>query len=213
MLRTHPGGGQYDCLTITSPTGQGGIIQLNRSGTIQVHERFDQGRVDGWEPTEWDEYLRADPRNFIDRLERAGGLTRPAHVPSSVPMTLTCRVLAALAATAVKTVHRIEIQSGYIDGSGYGGGPNAMLDSFAGIPDDLRRTRHGDLFDEPGYRFWIVMRNDAPLLAFEQDTATAWTRHHKDGIDLMASYRRSRRNLLVVTLDILRLADNADSHS
>lgn len=213
VLRTHPGGGQYDCLTITSPTGQGGSIQLNRNGTIQVHERFDSGPVDGWEPTEWDEYLRADPRDFLERLERAGGLPRPAHVPSSVPMTLTCRVLAALAATAVKSVRRVEIQSGYVDSSGYGGGPNAILDSFAAVPDDLRRSHNGDLFGEPGYRFWIVMRDDVPILAFDQDTAMSWTKHHKQGIDLMESYRRSRRNLLVVTLDVLRLADNADAHS
>ena len=59
---THPGGGQYDCLTITSPTGVGGAVQLNRNGTIQVHDRFD-GRSDAeWEHTDWDNYLRADPR-------------------------------------------------------------------------------------------------------------------------------------------------------
>jgi hypothetical protein len=208
VLRTHPGGGQYDCLTITTPTAQGGTIQLNRHGTIQVHERFDGRPVEGWEPAEWDDYLRAAPREFLDRLERASGLTRPANVPSSVPMTLTCRVLAALASTAVKSVHGIEIQPGYIDTSGYGGGPNETLDTFRAIPDDLRRTQDGDLFDEPGYRFWIVMRNDVPILAFEQNKGMAWTPHHPEGLDLMASYRRSRRNLLVVTLDLLRLADN-----
>lgn len=208
VLRTHPGGGQYDCLTITTPTAQGGIIQLNRHGTIQVHERFDGRSVEGWEPVEWDEYLRADPREFLDRLERASGLTRPARVPSSVPMTLTYRVLAALAATAVKAVHRIEIQPGYIDTSGGGGGPNDALHSFPSIPDDLRRMRAGDLFGESGYRFWIVMRNDVPILAFEQDKGMGWTPHHPEGFDLMASYRRSRRNLLVVALDLLRLADN-----
>ena len=208
LLRTHPGGGQYDCLTMTSTTTRGGTIQLNRHGTIQVHERFDERPVEGWEPTEWDEYLRADPREFLDRLERASGLTRPAHVPSSVPMTLTYRVLAALAATAVKSVHRIEIKSGYIDTSGYGGGPNDALDSFPSLPGDLRRARDGDLFGEPGYRFWIVMRDGVPILAFEQDMGMAWTPHHEEGLDLMAKYRRSRRNLLVVTLELLRLADN-----
>jgi hypothetical protein len=208
VLRTHPGGGQYDCLTITTPTAHGGTIQLNRHGTIQVHERFDGKPVENWEPVEWDDYLRADPREFLDRLERESGLTRPAQVPASVPMTLTYRVLAALAATAVKSAHRNEIQPGYIDTSGYGGGPNDALDSFPSIPDDLRRTREDDLFGQAGYRFWIVMRNDVPILAFEQDMGMAWTPHHSEGLNLMKSYLHSRRNLLVVALDLLRLADN-----
>lgn len=208
VLRTHPGGGQYDCLTITSPTASGGTVQLNRHGTVQVQERFDGRPVEGWEPTEWDEYLRCDPRTFLDRLERASGLTRPGHVPSAVPMTLTLRVLAALAATAVKSVHPVEVQAGYIDTSGYGSGPNDALDSFPFLPDELRRARDDDLFGEPGYRFWVILRDDAPILAIEQGCGRAWTPHGVEGLDLMASYEQSRRNVVVVALDLLRRADN-----
>lgn len=208
ILRTHPGGGQYDCLTITSPAGDGGSVQLNRNGTIQVHARFD-GQPDAeWPPTEWIDYLAADPREFLGRLERASGLSAPAHVPPSDPTTLTYRLLAALAATGLKSVHPIEIQSGQFDTSGGGGGPNEALDSFPAIPAELRRDQSDDLFQQAGYRFWIVLRDRVPILAFEQDAGMAWTQHHGEGFDLMGLYELSHHNLLVVALELLQLADN-----
>jgi len=208
VVHTHPGGGQYDCLTITSPTGDQGTVQLNRNGTIQVHDRFDGRSGDQWEPTDWDDYLRADPRAFLDRLERAAGLPTPPHIPPSDPMTLTYRVLAALAATAVKTVHPIEIQSGQIDSTGYDAGPNEALDSFPAIPEQLRQPRADDLFGRAGYRFWIVLRDRVPILTLEQNEGMAWTGHHGAGADLMGLYEEARHNLLVVTLELLRLVDN-----
>jgi hypothetical protein len=208
VIHTHPGGGLYDCLTITSPTGDGGTVHLNRNGTIQVHARFDGRPDEDWEPTDWDDYLRADPRDFLDRLERACGLPTPAHVPSSRPATLTYRLLAALAATAVKSVHPIEIHSGQLDTSGYDSGPNLALDSFSGIPEERRRAQDDDLFRQAGYRFWIVLRDHVPILAFDQEVGMAWTQHHGEGFDVMDLYERSRHNVLIVALELLRLADN-----
>jgi len=208
VVHTRPGGGQYDCLTITGPEGTSGTVQLNRAGTIEVHERFDGLSADRWDPTGWDEYLRADPREFLDRLERAAGLPTPSRVPPTEPMTLTYRVLAALAATAVKSVHPIEIQPGQFYTSDYGGGPNDALDSFPAIPETLRREQAADLFGFPGYRFWILLRDQVPILAFEQHEGMAWTPHLDDGIDLMGLYDLERHNLLVVTLELLRIADN-----
>ena len=103
LLRTHPGGGQYDCLTIARPGFDGGRIELNRNGRIHVDARFDDGSVE-WRPVEWDDYLRADPREFLLRLEAAAGLPAPGHVPQATNVTLTLRVLAAVAATAVKWI-------------------------------------------------------------------------------------------------------------
>lgn len=208
ILRTHPGDGQYDCLTITMPDLQGGTIQLNRNGTIQVQETF--GRVDAapWEPTDWDEYLRDDPRSFLVRLEAAAGLQAPLHVPSATALTLTYRSLAALTATAVKSVHPIMVHSGYFDTSGYDAGPNALLDAFTGIPQHLRDPRRDDLFGEPGYRFWIVTRNEVPILAIEQVEGLAWSTHHIEPINLIHEYQRSRRSINVTALELLRRADN-----
>lgn len=117
LIRGHPGGGQSDCLWLLPLIGNQGDVRLNRVGTIQVLDRFDGRPADEWGATTWNDYLFAEPRGFLDRLERAAGLPTPTHVPTATPRTLTYRVLAAIAATAFKTVHPIEIQQGYMSES------------------------------------------------------------------------------------------------
>lgn len=207
ILRTHPGGGQYDCLTITTPTADGGTIQLNRRGTIQVHRPFGEIASSAWEPVQWDEYLRDDPREFLGRLEAAAGLSAPPRVPASTPLTLTYRALAAIASTAVKGVHPIDIQPGYIDTSGYGGGPNSMLDEFTAVPPELRSRLTGDLYDEPGYRFWIVTRNAVPLIALEQARGIAWWPHRSESLNLITEYNESKRSVNMLAMKLLSFAD------
>jgi hypothetical protein len=208
LIRAHPGGGQSDCLwVLPTITGQGDI-RLNRNGTIQVLERFD-GRPSQWEPTDWDVYFRADPREFLGRLEAEAGLPAPSQVPSATPRTLTLRVLAAIAATGVKSVQGIEIVPGLIDSSDGSGGINQQaFDSFSAIPDESLRVQDDDLLGEPAYRFWFVYRDGIPVLAFEQTRALAWTQHHDIGWPVMYLYVESRRHLLVTALKLLRRVDH-----
>lgn len=187
-MRMHPAGGQAECLTLSAASGGPGEILLNRNGTIQVPTRFD-GRTSAWEPTPWDDYLRADPRDFVNRLEVASGLPTPVAVPPATPRTLTLRVLAALTATAVKSVHPIEIELGMIDTSGYGAGPySAGFESFPQIPGSLLEPRADDLFGIAEYRFWFVLRDGVSVLAFEQEQGLAWTPHREAPFDLMKIY-------------------------
>lgn len=67
-----------------------------------------------------------------------------------------------------------------------------------------------DRFDgrPPGYRFWVVLRDRFPILAFEQNKGMAWTPHYDDGFDLTGLYDLSRHNLVISTPELLRLADN-----
>lgn len=207
MLRAYPGGGISDCLWLLPASGGPGDVRLNRSGTIQVLERFD-GRDSAWPPTSWDRYIQADPKRFLMRLEAEAGLPAPTTVPASTARTLTLRVLATIAATGVKSIEPIEIASGMIDTSGYGGGANFQaFDAFA-IPDELREPLPDDLLGQPGYRFWFVMRDGDPILAFEQDRALAWTHHHDVAFSVMELYRESRRHLLVTALKLLRQVDD-----
>lgn len=204
LIRGHPGGGQYDVLWIRSADDGGpGSVPLNRNGTIQVHERFDGRPAEGWEPTPWQEYLSADPRSFLLRLEEAAGLRPPSTTPSSTPTTLTYRVLAAVAATAVLTVHPVDIEEGFIDTSGYGGGPNAHLEAFDIGPECLA-ARPTDLFGEPGYRFWIVLRDGSPLVAVDQSNARAWSASGGPPVDLVDLHRASGRDVAVVAGEVLR---------
>ena len=209
LTRAHPGGGQSDCLWIMPVSGDGGDVRLNRRGTIQILKRFDGRPADSWGPVEWDEYLRADPHSFLHEMEAAAGLPAPAEVPASTPTTLSCRVLAAIAATAIKSVHPIDIQPGFIDTSGYGRGPNQALDSFPSIAQELLLPRDDDFYREPGYRFWIVVRDEEPVLALEQREGLAWTRHHDGPFSVMDLYEESRRHLLVTALKLFRRVDHA----
>lgn len=209
LIRAFPAHG-YDLLWIQAASNiEKGDIRLNRNGTIQVHKRFD-GRppAEDFGATEWDAYLRADPHDFLLALEASAGLAKPTQVPATTPTTLVYRIFAAIASTAVKSVHPIDIQSGYINTDGYGGGPNPVLDTFPSIPNGLRHPKAGDFDDEPGYRFWIVHRDGKPVLVVEQTEALAWTRHHDVAFPLMGLYEESRRHLLVTALKLLRRVDH-----
>lgn len=208
LIRGHPGSGQYDLLWIMQKPGSGGDIRLDRNGKIQIWGRFDGRPEIDWQPTPWDDYMRADPLNFLDRLETAAGLVAPDKVPTATETTLTYRILAALAATAIKSVHPIEIQQGYIDTSGCGGGPHPVLEKF-GIDGELLRTREDDFFTEPGYRFWIPVRDGEPLMALEQTSATAWFPGSTKSVDVMKLYKAGYRDTAVAAAALLRHAIGA----
>jgi len=205
LFRGHPGSGQYDVLWIVGVPNPGVDVRLNRTGTIQVHGRADGGREIQWQPTSWIEYLGSDSRAFIQRLEAAAGWPGPAEVPPSTPETLTYRVLAALAAMGTKTVHPIGIAQGYIDTSGYGGGPNTALRDFS-IPSHLTDVRSEDFYGEPGYRFWLPCRDGAPFAAIEQTSATAWFLNRSAHLDLRMAYRELHKEPALVAAEVLRTA-------
>jgi hypothetical protein len=207
LIRGHPGGGQSNCLWLLPLIDDKGDVRLNRVGTIQVLERFDGRSAVGWRPTEWSEYLFAKPRGFLDRLEREAGLPTPSPIPGPTPRTLTYRVLAAIAASAFKSVHPIEIQQGFVDSSGYDAGQNPSLDGFPIDPERLR-SQPDDFFGEARYRFWIVVRDEVPVLAVDQADAFAWTPDDSSPLQLMGLYERSQRHLLTTALEVLCRVDN-----
>ncbi len=204
VIRAHPGGGQYDLLRILPKPAGLGEIALNRNGTIQILGRFD-GQEACWPPTDWDDYFRSEPHSFLLRLEDAAGLPQPPSVPKATARTLTLRVLAAIAATAVKSVHPIEMEPGYIDTSGYGGGPNReAFELFPQIPANLVTPQTGDFLDEPGYRFWFVHRDGTPIMAFEQNLGMAWGRTDPAVVNVMEVYVKSGRDVVVTAAELFR---------
>lgn len=140
-------------------------------------------------------------------MEAAAGLPAPTEVPASTPTTLTYRVLATIASTAIRSVHPIDIQPGYIDTSGYGGGPNEALESFSSIDEGLLLADDHDFNGLAGYRFWIVVRDEEPVLALEQREGLAWTLHHAEPFSVMGLYEKSRRDVVVTALKLFRRVD------
>jgi len=207
LIRGDPKGGMSDLLWLSAKSGQGGDVRLNRMGAITVWERFDGRPADAWPETSWDEYLWADPYDFLERLEAAAGLPAPSKVPAATPTTLTYRVLAAIASTAVKSVEPVDIQMGFMDTTDYGNGPNKALAVFTSISEELLAPGPDDFWGEAGYRFWILVRAGDPVLAFEQEQGRVFTRHHQGPFDLMHLYEESRRHLLVTALKLFRRVD------
>lgn len=184
LLRGFPGGGQYDVLWLLGRDGDPCDIRLNRNGTIQVCGRSAAGPSGEWPPTGWDEYLAGDREEFALRLQAAAGLVPRRRALPPVPHTVVVGVLAAIAERIARGVHRVDVQLGYIDTSGHGGGANPALAAFD-IDRTLLAASADDLFGEPGYRFWIVFVDGLPVLTFETSQALAWRAPRGDRLDLI----------------------------
>ncbi len=179
LIRTHPVGGGYDCLSLRGPgvlEGQDGLsIDLNRAhGRIHTKANHD-GSKGTDEPREWDAYLQ-DPDDFTNRLEEAAGLPSAEAHPLS-PTVAVYKTIAALTAVGAFT-EGFDVSEGFVDSTG-------QSDSFeadwwptmrALDPDGLTEPISGskpDPYCRAGYRFWRVRRHDFDLV-FETSTASMW---------------------------------------
>ena len=180
----HPGGGQSDVLWLINRKKKKlgfGEIMLNRAGTIQIPNRFDQapGRLD--EPISWESYIAGDHRSFLRNIENAAGLPSVRRSPRSTSRVLAYMAMHHLLAknfvvSVTKSGPKYTLRNGYFDTSGEGGGVNPDLRDM-GFHEELFRPLESDLFDEPSYRFWILYFYDSEKgsvaeAAFEESTGT-----------------------------------------
>ena len=178
LMEAHSGGGQYDQLCLyprPTPGDASFLVSLNRVGSAYF------GGLSGEPWTSiWTDVLAAeDPKDVVDEMERLARLTSSAHVPPSTPDVLTVRAIAALLAPKAFERGRWECRNGCLDSSGGDSGVRERL--FAAFPlcrERRYQTRPDDLFGEPAYRFWFVLRDDEPVLAFE-DNGLVWDRHEE----------------------------------
>ena len=195
VLRTHPSGGQADCLTLVGlGESRPPIFQLNRVGEIQACGHLDGQYIEDLVRWPWRDYLAQDSERFILELETSSGLVASEHA-APTDAALTYRVLAALAATQFKADRRLTVEPGYIDTSGYGAGPNEKaFAAFPWIEASLLRPRDTDPFGEARYRFWFLSRSGIPLLAFEQESGQVWNTYDRRPIRLRELYRRTEHD-------------------
>ncbi len=205
VIETHPGGGQYDCLTIIDrEANDGGCITLNRVGGVHVLRRFDDPRV--VQPYDryhdfWGAYLEASPRKVLRALERRAGLPDVSSVPATTPSTLSIRFAAACVAPTAFGIRRWEWRNGFEDTSGWVGGPREELFTAFPIIAARRAIRDDDDPLAPEHRFWFLLRDDEPITAMEA-TGTAWTREGRR-VALIEAYRSAGRRLLPVVDEVL----------
>ena len=191
VIETHPGGGQYDCLSLyRRNSGTPRLVaHLNLLGHITPQSWFDQPD-DGPETRfNWFEVLAAQDRrtHVIAQLERIEGLSSPSATPSTTKASIGPRVLSRFATSASISTRRWWISNGVYDSSGMDGGIQDWVSDIEGV--SLHRLPD-DFGGEPAYRFWYVLDNEGkPFTAIDVDLGVAWRRDgNGEPIDLMAVY-------------------------
>jgi len=171
IVEEHPGGGQYDCLTIVG-RGEGDFetIHLNRVGSAFVWSQGSSWRW-AWRGI-WNELATSSDFRFgVELLEHHTGLARVDSTPPAEHHTVAYRLIAAaLLANLGAQTWRASFDFG---GETWTGLP---VPSWVPRPD----------------RSWLLHRDRQPVLAIDCDTGVA-VRSDGRRFDLMAVYEVDRR--------------------
>lgn len=206
VIETHPGGGQYDCVSIfdiSSPDGRL-IAHLNLTGHLTPESWF---RLNTRRPS-WKAIATSPNRRkrVIEALERSEGLEAPVSTPSATPSSLAIRAIAAfLERCTLATRPRWEMANGYYDSSL---GCQEREDCFSALPlvAAHRAANHESfMLGIPEYRYWFLteVRDDTaprPRMAFDQVDGLAWDRERT--YDLIGLYRGNGRSLDRLVSDV-----------
>lgn len=206
-VETHPGGGQYDCVTLfvraegDDAEHRGGwrrCLDLNKATPLD-HLTHAGWSGDG-ERFNWlDVLLSPDLRaQVIAPLERAEGLEAPASTPSTVASTVSVRLLAAFASRVAFTRKPWVLLNGYLDSDG---GSEARDDLFAAVPaigEHRQAHREDDLLGTPEYRYWFAVEGEPnnhgrPHMAVDTRQGIAYTQ--TGTVDLLDRYRDLGRRI------------------
>jgi len=195
VYEMHPADGMYDILAVGRITqdGFGGEhLKMNREGSLHLFP----DRI-GW--MKWGEVFSAeDPHDIVHRIEAALNL-RPMYKPITKPRTLTYRLIARVLTSLVDDRHRWDARMGFLDTSGYGGGPRHQVDEL--FPNALDHVQH--LPNLPPWsrrrHLWILGYDiDSPKphpIAVLSDDANLFLPGKKGTVDLMDRYNANGRHL------------------
>lgn len=177
VIETHPGGGQYDCLSIYDKDNQN-IVHFNRAGRMTVFKRFDGRRT----PPPFDIWStmceQSNQKEILNKVSDLIGLPAPSKIPASTPTTLAYRFIAELLTHGAFSKEQWECRNGYEDTSGYGGGVSPYFNQFPAAQEKLRLVLQNDFLKQPAYRFWFLCKDGRPLLCIET-TGQVWNTEGK----------------------------------
>ena len=136
IIEMHPGGGQYDCLSLLTPEGTI-LALLNRAGSFQAADkdrRIEHDELWTSENTHGHSIL-----SLVDRMCGMIQLPVPATLPATSPQTLVYRFVSAFLAHAYCGLDFWERRSGYLDSSGWScEWRREWFDPFPSTRDPLR---------------------------------------------------------------------------
>jgi hypothetical protein len=170
IIETHPGGGQYDCLTFVR--GQEILGHLNRVGgfTPKTSKRSIQ-----WESL-WPRCgTNTGLGEILDEMSDGCGLKIPKKLPSTRPSSLGYRVMALLSASLAFESSKWQWRAGTEDTSGYAC-PDSRNEWFIRLSMD-KELRFAQSMEKDGsqgrLRYWFLLKGDKPLCCIS-DEARYW---------------------------------------
>lgn len=207
LIETHPGGDQYDCLTILVTERPEELhISLNRLGRIHAYAKeappFDWGRFGIQYPIEWSGESRLDDRRMLPRLlEQAVGLSSPSQTPVTTSKTLTFRVIYQLLLFAFNESQAWEVRNAAFGSRG--SSSYSTSDLFADIASARSSLVHYAQEAKQKESFWAVLC-DNRCVGLLQENATLH-RPNAEPVNLMKIYNANKRDILPTAMEIRKL--------
>ena len=201
VIETHPGGGEYDCLSLYDK-GPVHIADFVRGGHFHVFNRCDSSRelpepLDIWEQMAGPYDLKA----IFDQVRSILGLPLPAALPQRTASSVVYRFIATFLTHVDVRLNRWECRNGwYEDTSGYGGG--VVWQDFERFPEAKARLQvkfEDDILGQPAYRFWFLRRDNKPVLCLET-SGVAWIEDGRS-FDLVNLYEE-KPDIWLLVMDV-----------
>jgi hypothetical protein len=190
LIQSHPGGGQYDCLSVmTAERNSRRVLDVNRVGGLHVFVDMRSGNQQDESWPDWLDYMcKGSAKLLLDEVTQAVGLPIPPKNPPSTPEIITYRFVSDFLTHSIGTIHNWRCINGFLDTSGYGGG--AINDLFRRFPN-LSSIPHETLSPTLPQEYWFFCKNNNPLLCI--DKRTKIYRNDGSSYNLLEMYHKSRR--------------------
>lgn len=214
VIETHPCTGQYDCLSLYTPVQHEGrkmvesFLQMNRQGKGHVDIHIPASGGERVRPNWLDVAASTDLRKqIIVEIEQIRGIDSPAKTPPTTHKSIGPRLIAEVLSMQVHHQIALMALNGMEDSSGMLG-TGVRSDLFASVPgmtEQMTNRQSEDVFGDPAYRFWFVLREDYrsnPLMGIDVQNGLIWT-ENLQGADLMKLYDEAGRSVVRLAMRVL----------
>jgi hypothetical protein len=170
VVETHPGGGQYDCLSIVRTDLDHHLCVFNRLGSFTAFKRFDSGHDCWTQINVWDRIATGEStRSVLDEICTILHLPIPSPLPAATPFSLTYRVITAMLRIKTFSPVRWSCSNGFLDSSGFEGCGirNDLFSAFPTVQVPLGSEKSKDSSLSRATDFWFFCCKDEPIICFE----------------------------------------------
>jgi len=213
VIETHPGGGQYDCLSIYERRGD-----KNRPKFLNFADlnRIPRGHITsrGWgvdeERLNWvDVLFAADLRSeIIILLENHGALASPTQTPPTTPSSIGVRLIAEVLSLRVATRSPLVALNGVADSSHGSGIRGELFAEFPAIANVVSESDEFNIETVPAYRYWFVCTGAdggserSALFGVDTWDGKLWFKSESE-VDLMDLYKDYGSDITTLTSGVL----------